>query len=173
MGAILTNSVHNFIAGSKNISTTHISNGAYRYHPVEWNIGESAGALAAYAIITKQLPKQILDNKGMLHRFQIELLTCGIPLYWYDDVPIEHKAFVPIQLLSLEGIIHGAASHLHFKPDEIISNVLSDQWIRRAKIRYGLKKSMLSDFQERMHNTTKAQFATALFEVVQPLIIEG
>ena len=28
---------------------THITNGCYRLHPVEWNIGEAAGALAAHA----------------------------------------------------------------------------------------------------------------------------
>ena len=33
----------------KNIGTTHITNGCYRLHPVEWNIGEAAGALAAFA----------------------------------------------------------------------------------------------------------------------------
>ena len=30
-------------AGGKNIGTTHITNGGYRLHPVEWNIGEAAG----------------------------------------------------------------------------------------------------------------------------------
>ena len=34
----------------KNIGTTHITNGCYRLHPVEWNIGEAAGALAAFAL---------------------------------------------------------------------------------------------------------------------------
>ena len=48
--AMLTDNAPNFIAGAKNIGTTHISNGAYRLHPVEWNIGESAGALAAFAL---------------------------------------------------------------------------------------------------------------------------
>ena len=32
---------------NKNIGTTHITNGCYRLHPVEWNIGEAAGHLAA------------------------------------------------------------------------------------------------------------------------------
>ncbi|MGG2474547.1 FAD-dependent oxidoreductase, partial [Rhizobium sp. BR5] len=34
----------------KNIGTTHITNGCYRLHPVEWNIGEVAGMLAAYCL---------------------------------------------------------------------------------------------------------------------------
>ena len=32
-------------AGRKNIGTTHITNGCYRLHPVEWSIGEAVGAL--------------------------------------------------------------------------------------------------------------------------------
>lgn len=30
---------------NKNIGITHITNGCYRLHPVEWNIGEAAGYL--------------------------------------------------------------------------------------------------------------------------------
>lgn len=29
----------------KNIGTTHITNGCYRLHPVEWGIGEAAACL--------------------------------------------------------------------------------------------------------------------------------
>ena len=36
--------IGNLIAGGKNLGTTHITNGCYRLHPVEWNIGEAAGA---------------------------------------------------------------------------------------------------------------------------------
>ena len=33
----------NLLPAGKNIGTTHITNGCYRLHPVEWNIGEVAG----------------------------------------------------------------------------------------------------------------------------------
>ena len=33
--------------GGKNLGVTHITNGCYRLHPVEWNIGEAAGLLAS------------------------------------------------------------------------------------------------------------------------------
>ena len=39
--------MENLLPAGKNLGTTHITNGCYRVHPVEWNIGESAGALAA------------------------------------------------------------------------------------------------------------------------------
>src|SRR5699024_11797435 len=38
--------VANLVPANKNIGTTHITNGAYRLHPVEWSIGEAVGALA-------------------------------------------------------------------------------------------------------------------------------
>ena len=33
----------NLLPACKNLGVTHITNGCYRLHPVEWNIGEAAG----------------------------------------------------------------------------------------------------------------------------------
>ena len=41
--------MENLLPACKNIGTTHLTNGCYRLHPVEWNIGESVGELAAFA----------------------------------------------------------------------------------------------------------------------------
>ena len=43
----------------KNIGTTHITNGAYRLHPVEWNAGEAAGHLAAFCAARRTLPRAV------------------------------------------------------------------------------------------------------------------
>lgn len=40
--------MENLLPGAKNLGTTHITNGCHRLHPVEWNVGEAAGALAAF-----------------------------------------------------------------------------------------------------------------------------
>jgi hypothetical protein len=50
LGALIPVRVDNLLAANKNIGTTHITNGCYRLHPVEWNIGEVAGALAAFCL---------------------------------------------------------------------------------------------------------------------------
>ena len=50
LGALLMDFPSNLILSCKNIGTTHITNGAYRLHPIEWAIGEAAGALACFAI---------------------------------------------------------------------------------------------------------------------------
>ncbi|MFC5296235.1 FAD-dependent oxidoreductase [Brachybacterium tyrofermentans] len=46
LGALIPADVTNLLPANKNIGTTHITNGAYRLHPVEWSIGEAVGALA-------------------------------------------------------------------------------------------------------------------------------
>ncbi len=59
LGALLPLRITNLIAGAKNIGTTHITNGCYRLHPIEWNIGEAAGALAAFALLERVAPAEV------------------------------------------------------------------------------------------------------------------
>jgi len=85
LGALLPVRVVNLIAGAKNIGTTHITNGCYRLHPVEWNVGEAAGALAAFAIENDVAPAAVRETPDLLARFQRRLLERGVPLVWPDD----------------------------------------------------------------------------------------
>ena len=82
LGALLPVRIVNLIAGAKNIGTTHITNGCYRLHPVEWNVGEAAGALAAFALREALAPAAVREDAGALGRFQRRLLDEGIPLAW-------------------------------------------------------------------------------------------
>ncbi|TFH26452.1 MAG: FAD-dependent oxidoreductase, partial [Bacteroidia bacterium] len=50
LGALIPVRMENLIPGCKNIGTTHISNGCYRLHPVEWTIGEAAGSLCTFSL---------------------------------------------------------------------------------------------------------------------------
>jgi hypothetical protein len=70
----------NLIAGAKNIGTTHITNGCYRLHPVEWNVGEAAGALAAYSLEKGFSPTTIHDE--YFEDFQERLRDEGVPTEW-------------------------------------------------------------------------------------------
>jgi FAD-dependent oxidoreductase family protein len=80
LGALLPVRIANLIAGAKNIGTTHITNGCYRLHPVEWNVGEAAGALAAFALRERITPAAVRETR--LSRFQGELKEQGVPLAW-------------------------------------------------------------------------------------------
>ena len=82
LGALVPVATRNLIPAAKNIGTTHITNGAYRLHPVEWNIGESAGELAAFCIDGSTLPRDVLSDPELLRRFQLRLVESGIELHW-------------------------------------------------------------------------------------------
>jgi hypothetical protein len=82
LGALIPKRVENLVAGSKNLGVTHITNGCYRLHPVEWNIGEAAGAVAAHAILTNNPPRRIRNQPKLLAEFQERLRSDGFELAW-------------------------------------------------------------------------------------------
>jgi len=82
LGALIPERVENLIPANKNIGTTHITNGCYRLHPVEWSIGESAGSLIAFSANKKVQPKNVRENKTILQDFQNMLISQGIETEW-------------------------------------------------------------------------------------------
>jgi hypothetical protein len=112
LGALIPVRIRNLLAGAKNLGTTHITNGCYRLHPVEWNIGEAAGALAAYALDAGKDPAAIHADAGLRRHFQRRLVTEGVPLYWFTDVGVDHPAFAALQMAAVTGEVEGAADSL-------------------------------------------------------------
>ncbi|MFM7213482.1 MAG: FAD-dependent oxidoreductase [Verrucomicrobiota bacterium] len=86
LGALLPRRVENLLPACKNIGTTHITNGCYRLHPVEWNIGEAAGWLAAEAIRLKERPRHIRKSPKRRTDFQTLLRRNGFELEWPKKV---------------------------------------------------------------------------------------
>jgi hypothetical protein len=97
LGALIGAHTRNLIMACKNIGTTHLSNGAYRLHPIEWNIGESAGALAIFCLENHTEPSEVWHNQIQLRQFQHRLLQQGIPLAWTLDTPRHHADFITRQ----------------------------------------------------------------------------
>ena len=87
LGALIPRRVENLLAACKNLGTTHITNGCYRLHPVEWNIGEAAGALAAFCVRRKEPPRQVRRNAKLLAEFQKALQADGFELSWPKLAP--------------------------------------------------------------------------------------
>jgi hypothetical protein len=81
LGALIPERTQNLIAACKNIGTTHLTNGAYRLHPIEWNTGEAAGALAAFCITENCTPHAVDADHERLRRFQDVLRGQGVPLH--------------------------------------------------------------------------------------------
>lgn len=82
LGALIPRRMENLLPAAKNLGVTHITNGCYRLHPVEWNIGESAGMLAAHCITRKLAPRQVRNTEKLLREFQAKLTAQGIELEW-------------------------------------------------------------------------------------------
>jgi hypothetical protein len=82
LGSIIPQRMENLLPACKNLGVTHITNGCYRLHPVEWNIGEAAGALAAYCLNTGEIPRGVRNQEAKLKDFQALLVRLGVELDW-------------------------------------------------------------------------------------------
>jgi hypothetical protein len=82
LGALLPRRLRNLLPAAKNLGTTHVTNGCYRLHPVEWNIGEAAGALIAYCQQHHTWPHAVREQPESLTDFQDSLRRQGFELHW-------------------------------------------------------------------------------------------
>jgi hypothetical protein len=82
LGALLPRRMENLLPAGKAIGTTHITNGCYRLHPVEWNIGEVAGHLAAWCLDHGLPPRAVRARPDQLAAFQARLEAEGVELHW-------------------------------------------------------------------------------------------
>ncbi len=120
LGALVPVRLLNLVAAAKNIGTTHLTNGCYRLHPIEWNIGEAAGALAAHALRHGLTPAAVRATR--LAAFQRSLLDEGVPLAWVIDVGVDDPAFTAVQSLFMQKRL---AIGLRFEPEAALSD---DDW---------------------------------------------
>lgn len=89
LGALIPVRVENLLPACKNLGVTHITNGCYRLHPVEWNVGEAAGALAAYCLDKGLSPRQVRNMQIHLTDFQQMLANFfGFELTWPEYIRI-------------------------------------------------------------------------------------
>jgi hypothetical protein len=109
MGALVPQAVTNLLAAGKNIGVTHLTNGAFRLHPIEWNVGEAAAVIASLTLEHGAAPSPAAT--------QLELATAGVPLVWFDDLSVDHPAFAAIQLAAIGGKYPLGASDLHASPE--------------------------------------------------------
>jgi hypothetical protein len=109
MQALLPREPLNFLPAGKSLGVTHLTNGAFRLHPVEWTTGEASGVLASLWLERGGMP--------VAADVQTELARSGVPMVWFDDLSSEHPAFAAIQLAALRGIYPIDALNLHAAPD--------------------------------------------------------
>lgn len=85
LGSLIPRTEINLLAAAKNIGTSHITNGCYRLHPTEWNIGEAAGSLAVFCLRNSQTPHKIWSNDALLAEFQDIMINRGVMLAWSKE----------------------------------------------------------------------------------------
>lgn len=108
MSALVPRELTNFLAAGKSLGVTHLTNGAFRLHPVEWNIGEAAGTMASLAIEEKS------------DEIQAALANAGVPLVWFDDLPVSDSDFASVHLAAIRGW-YPLGADLHASPDAPIT----------------------------------------------------
>jgi hypothetical protein len=86
LGALIPVRVNNLLPACKNLGVTQLTNGCYRMHPIEWNVGESAGYLAAFCLDRKVPPRQVRNDRTLLSDYQRVLEKQGVRLTWPDSV---------------------------------------------------------------------------------------
>ena len=128
MGALIPIRLKNILPACKNIGTTHLTNGAYRLHPIEWNIGESSALLAVFCLRNSATPVEVRSDIEMQLQFQCELLSQGVSLHWLIDVPLVHPAFESVQRLAGSVRVQFGEDDLRFHPERPIEPAAWNQW---------------------------------------------
>jgi hypothetical protein len=89
LGALVPVRMRNLLPAAKNIGTTHITNGCYRLHPVEWNIGEAAGELAHFCLERKTAPQEVAADRASVEALQARLSERGFELAWPENLNLD------------------------------------------------------------------------------------
>lgn len=113
MAALISERVVNLLAAGKNIGVTHIRNGSYRLHPVEWNVGKAAATIAALEMETGQM-----RTPPSVRR---EPARAGVPLVWFDDLPLDDPSLSAIQLAAIRGLYPVSARDLRAAPEAMVT----------------------------------------------------
>jgi hypothetical protein len=82
VGCLVPVRVSNLLPACKNIGVTHVTNGCTRLHPVEWNVGESAAALAALCLRESVAPQRAAGDPGLVMELQTVLARLGVMVSW-------------------------------------------------------------------------------------------
>ena len=82
LGSLIPQRMENLLPAAKNIGSTHITNGCYRLHPVEWNIGEVVGMLVQFSGKNNVTTRQVWENRKYLNEFQDFIQKQGVEIKW-------------------------------------------------------------------------------------------
>lgn len=82
LGALIPQRMENIFPVGKNIGTTHLTNGCYRLHPVEWSIGEAIGMFVPFLMETGRSPQEVYKDAAEVRKFQSFIRAQGVDTHW-------------------------------------------------------------------------------------------
>lgn len=82
LGALIPQRMENIFPVNKNIGTTHLTNGCYRLHPVEWSIGEAIGMFVPFLMETGRSPQEVYKDAAAIRKFQSLIHSQGVDTHW-------------------------------------------------------------------------------------------
>ena len=82
LGALIPQRMENIFPVNKNIGTTHLTNGCYRLHPVEWSIGEAIGMFVPFLMETGSSPQEVYKDAAEVRKFQSLIRKQGVDTHW-------------------------------------------------------------------------------------------
>ncbi|MFC1616502.1 FAD-dependent oxidoreductase, partial [Patescibacteria group bacterium] len=113
-GVLVPEKVDGLLAAEKNISVSHLVNGATRVQPVVMTIGQAAGAAAAIAV-NEDVELRDVDVK----KIQNILLEDKVALYFYQDISANDPLFKEIMKSSINGVFKGFQNKYFYPQGEI------------------------------------------------------
>ncbi len=82
LGSLIPVRMRNLLPAAKNLGVSHIANGCYRLHPIEWNVGEASAILASHCIRSGCLPHDVSGDQSRVSDFQSLLARQGVAVRW-------------------------------------------------------------------------------------------
>ncbi len=134
--ALIPQKIDGLIAAEKNISVSHLANGATRLQPCVLLIGQAAGAAAALSVSENINPRNLSVSK-----VQQTLLEAGAWLLPFVDAHPDQWYFESIQKAGVLGLLkgHGVpfkwANQTWIYPDSTMSNLEVQRILNQLKIK--------------------------------------
>jgi hypothetical protein len=153
-GALVPQTTDGLLVCEKNISVSHIANGATRLQPVVLGIGQAAGMAAAICVERKCEPRDLVEGEG-LRSLQTALITeptAPAAIIPFFNLPSEHPQWQAIQQRALnepyptDGY---CPSHLQLEPTVQLPTIqsasgqisLKGQFYRKGESQYELHQN--------------------------------
>ena len=107
LGSFIPKTIDGFLAAEKNISESRYASGATRVQPTVFATGQAVGALAAEAIKSNTLPRNV---RAIDVQMELVNSNASISRYIFPDIPKSNQYWAPAQIASTYGYLAGYAN---------------------------------------------------------------